>query len=244
MRNSEKIFATNFIVKLHSFIEPFLAEHLLKFKWGKEFTDSGTDHEVYLKQVWVDFSRISESLENLDNTPNLLKIDPFPTELVVVGIDEFIHFKYHYEVLHVKIISIIEYCSYIINSVYRLGIPTRKCSIYSILENRRTEKTQAARHLKELNKAFKDFRQVRNAIIHEGTFDIEKIKSIDTSILKQNLVPILEPLRKWYEERKDETKKKIIEEVQGSINKCGDIIVEMLNALEEELELNVTFLKC
>lgn len=243
MTNSEKLFGTQFILKLHDFIVPFLADHLINLKPGKEFTDSGSDYEVYLKRIWVDFNRISDSLENLDNTPKFLSVDPFPAELDKVGIDEFNYFKYHYEVLHIKIISVIEYCSYIINSVYRLGIPTRKCTIYSIFENRRTEKTKAAEYLKELNKTFENFRQVRNTMIHEGTFDIEKIESIDTSILKQDLVPILEPIKKWYEERKEKTKKEIRAEAERSIDLCGDLIVKILNALEGELELNVNFLK-
>lgn len=237
------IFKSGYVLTFFAPLSKFLGDHLIRSIDQKiNFNEFGTEYEIYLKTIWEDFMRINDSLENLNITPRFLKTDPFPEELLVVDINEFIYFKYHYEHFHIRIISIIDFCAYLINSTYRLGIPNRKCSVQTILENKRSGKTTAATLLREFNQEFLNFRKLRNTIVHEGKFDAERIESIDTSILNQDLVPIQQPIKKWFEERKKKAKEEVCMEVSNSITKCKQYIREILDALEPELKMNMEFL--
>ena len=130
-----------------------------------------------------------------------------------------------------------------INEVYRLGIPARKCNVYSILENLNTKGTATAIKLKEFESHFQGLKRKRNIIIHEGKLDSEEIKSIDSAIFSKEFLGEDKILTDWFNKRKQDEIGKVLKKIHQDNTDVVNFLVDISETLKEPFLNRYNFLK-
>ncbi|WP_272152103.1 Cthe_2314 family HEPN domain-containing protein [Tenacibaculum aiptasiae] len=206
----------------------------------QEFANIGSDKEKYLKEVFVNYMTIKNAIDNLKFIEIYLSIDPIPEHYLENGIDEIEYYRHHIESFHIKCASIIDYITLLLNHTLRLGIPKRKCNVYSITENTILKGSELITKLKALENEFKELKSNRNKIIHQGDFESESIKDIDSTLINgDGLFDFGEVLTEYLKNEKKEKILKTIENLNEQISKIefhlGEILEQLTPYIQEKI---------
>lgn len=241
---------SEFINRSKFFVEVFTINQKFTFSQMKTAVETGESHfnigtpsEKYAKKILFHFADLSNSLDSLELIPTFFSINKVPSYYLKNGIPEIDYYKYHLENHYIKISSTIDFSANFINEVYRLGIPTRKCNVYTILENLNTKDTESAVCLKKFERHFEKQKKVRNIIIHEGKHESEEIKSIDSSIMSKVFLGKEKILIDYFNTQKKLAISKVIEKIKQDNTDVSNYIKDIVESLTKPFINNYQFLK-
>ncbi len=235
---------SRFFVEVFTINQKFTFDQMkVAAKTGESHLNIGTLSEKYAKKILFDFADLSDSLDSLDLIPIFFSINKVPSFYLKNGIEEIDYYKYHLENHYIKITSLIDFTSNFINEVYGLGIPLRKCNVYSILENLNTKDTESAGLLKKFDSHFEKQKRVRNIIIHEGKHKSEEIKSIDSKIIGKFILGKEKILIDYFDNQKKEAVSKVIERIKKDNLDVSKFVSNIVESLKDPFLKRYKFLK-
>ena len=241
---SDSINRSKFFVEVFSINQKFtFAQMLDAIKIGESHFNIGTPSEKYAKKILFQFTDLSNSLNNLELIPTFFSINKVPSFYLKNGISEIDYYKYHLENHYIKISSTIDFSSNFINEVYRLGIPIRKCNVYTILENLNTKDTESAICLRKFERHFEKQKRIRNIIIHEGKHESEEIKSIDSNIMSTVFLGKEKLLTDYFNSQKQLAVSKVIDRIRQDNTDVSNFIKDIIESLTKPFLDNYNFLK-
>lgn len=162
---------------------------------GEQFRKLLHKDEEYVLDVFMTATRIVETVEQLRFVPIFLRNFPRRKRFNKYGINHPKYLQYHLETHFIKIATLLDQMAILINKVFRLGIPEKKCSVDAILENEHTRHSAAAKVLKTFDKSIQGIKSVRNLIVHRGIFNDEELNEIGMFYyLSENRAPDEEEL--------------------------------------------------
>lgn len=196
-----------------------------------EFTKYGTQKEIYLKEVFRLYIIINEAIDRTKHTETYLTIEKIPEHFSINEIEEVEYYRHHIEFFHIKCISILDYSINLLNHSLRLGIPTRKCSAYNIIENTILKGQPIVDKLKLFEKEISQLKRNRNIIIHQGDFESVALNEIDSKIFSNELFDFGVELTAYFEKEKQEKIKKTVEIINGLITNIENHVGELYECL-------------
>jgi hypothetical protein len=140
---------------------------------GEEFRKLLHDSEKYIVDVFFTAMSIVGTVEQLRFVPVFLRNFPGRKRFNQYGINHPKYLQYHLEMHFIKIATLLDQMAILINKVFRLGIPEKKCSVDTILENDHTRHSSSAKVLRSFDRSIQGVKSVRNFIVHRGVFDDE-----------------------------------------------------------------------
>lgn len=161
----------------------FSAEQISENRSGLHYLESGNERQNYQRKIWVDYINLNFEIERLNNVEVYFSIKHIPHHYKDGGISNLEYYNYHYEHFRIKSISIIDYLVLLINHCLQLGIPTRKCNVYSITENTILKSSDLIKSLKKFDDEFIQLRSDRNKIIHEGSIEPDSLVQLNSIIM-------------------------------------------------------------
>lgn len=196
----------------------FHPEQIRENNSGLTFHESGTPRQNYLRKIWTNYINLKWELERLNNVEVYFSIDKIPEHYTEGGIHNLEYYNYHYEHFRIKSISIVDYLVLFINHCLQMGIPVRKCNVFSITENTNIKDSELVQSLKDFENDISVLRRDRNKIIHEGTFE------------PQSMVPLNDVIIEYEESFIDED-----DVEQGELKK--EEIIKAIAHLKKEIEM-------
>lgn len=205
-----------------------LLTHLLEFNGSKKAFENKTESTEfkkfeYLKKIHSLRVTIDDAIENIKNVNVFISIDKMPEHYTDNGISARDYYRHHVEHFHIQCISIIDYTMHLINHTLNLGIPDRKCSYYSIVENKNVKKTSLAQKMTNFHKDFEKIRASRNKIIHKGNFEFDSLTAIDSTIIDSDVKKKLD-IDSGFLEYLEKERKEII---KNTINEFDSVLKKM-----------------
>lgn len=244
MSLSNKLYRTNFFVQVFTLNQKFTFNHLrISIDTGENHLDIGTESEKFAKKILFSFIDFTKSLDLLEEIPVFLQIKSVPKFYLKNGISEINYYKYHLENHYIKITSILDYTAAFVNNVYRLGIPSRKCNIYALTENLNLKQTEVGKILHDFESHFKDIKRKRNLIIHEGKYENEQLKKLDSTLISDSFLKSEKILAEWFVERKKHELNKIISMLIDNQNSICEYLIKLLDNLLPVFYDSYNFLK-
>lgn len=141
-----------------------------------------TEKEKYMISVSEVVFSISNTLDELKHIPIYFKYFPKYKSYTKNRIFHDDYMKYHLKNYYIRINTLLDQLALLINEVYELGLPTRRCSIEAVIENKNTKNTTTIKYLKALKKGIQGVKRLRNLIVHEGYYHDKKIFNLGTYI--------------------------------------------------------------
>lgn len=148
------------------------------------FHDFGSPRLKYLKKIWTNYINLKWELERLKNVEVYFSIEKIPDHYSEGGINNLEYYNYHFEHFRIKSISIVDYLVLFINHCLQMGIPVKKCNIYSFTENTIVKDGDLVQSLKAFEKDISNLKKDRNKIIHEGTFEPQSMIPLNDVIVE------------------------------------------------------------
>jgi hypothetical protein len=204
--------------------------------------ESCTPRENYLRRIWTSYINLSWELERLNNVNIYFSIDKIPEYYTQKGILNLEYYNYHYEYFRIKSVSILDYLVLFVNHCLQMGIPMKKCNIYSITENTNLKDSELAKSLNDFDKEISKLRIDRNKIIHEGTFEPESLRSLNDIIIEYEENCIHESDIAQGELKKDEIIKNI-DQFNYEIKMINANVEIVLNCLIPHIKQQVNIFK-
>lgn len=224
-------------------VQPIYSEHWkLASKSDNKFEELGTDKEKYLKELFVYFTTIQESVEKLSQVKTYLSIDDVPKHYIDHDIEEIEYYRYHIENFHVKCISNIDYTTLLLNHSLKIGIPNRNCNVYSITENTNFKGTNLSTKLKAFDTEFQEMKTGRNKIVHQGNFESNELSEIDSNIFSPLISEIMgKDLINHLSSEKDKKVSETIQKFEKQITRIqfhiGEILEELTPYIERQIKI-------
>lgn len=244
MSLSDSFNRSKFFVEVFTINQKFtFTQMMTAAKTGESHLNIGTSSEKYAKKILFQFGDLLDSLDSLDLIPIFFSINKVSSSYLKKGVSEIEYYKYHLENHYIKISSIIDFSSNFINKVYRLGIPLKRCNVYTILENLNTKGTESAVLLKKFERHFEKQKKIRNIIIHEGKYESEEIKSIDSNIMSKIFLGKEKILIDYFNNQKQVAISKVIEKITQDNNDVSKFVSDIVESLTEPFLYNYKFLK-
>lgn len=206
-----------------------------------ELSDVEKSKEKYVKKLYTLYLTINDGLVEINHIETFMKIDPIPSYYVENGIDEKDYYKHHVENFHVQCISIIDYICHLINHAKQIGLPDRRCSIHSILDNENLKNSDLCRTLKSLDKSFLEIRQNRNKIIHKGKFKLDALTEIDSTLISTGIIEYEQSFLDYIKEERDQKIEAAVETFQKQVkileDAVGKIYYELVKDINRQLKI-------
>lgn len=167
----------------HQEIHTKYAKEIKRYgEYTKEVKELFSSREKYMIAVSEIVFSITNTLDELKHIPIYFKYFPNYKSYPKNRIYRDDYMKYHLKNYYIRINTIQDQLSLLVNEIYELGLPTRKCNVEAIIENRNTKNTETIKLLKEFKKAIQGITRLRNLIVHEGYFSDKKIFNLGTMI--------------------------------------------------------------
>ena len=244
MALSDKFNGTQFFIEVFTINQGFTFDQMKDIlPKGKSHMDIGTPSQKYAKKIFFQYLDFASSVDILEEIPIFFSIPKIPSYYLKQGMSEIQYYKYHMENHYIKISSIIDFSAHFVNDVCRLGIPARKCNVFSVTENLNIVDTQVAETLKKFQSHFKDLKRKRNIIIHQGRDVNEEIKSLNETIFPKSIVEKQKNLIKWFHEKREKETKNILKMLDDNNNAVCDFLIELCDNLREPFLYNHNYLK-
>lgn len=220
----------------------FHAQQIRENNSETSFYESITPKEKYLRKIWIKYINLNWEIERLNSVKVFFSINKIPDHYTQGGINNLEYYNYHYEYFRIKSISIIDYLVLFVNHCLKMGIPDRKCNVYSITENTNLKDSELVQCLIEFEKDISDLKKDRNKIIHEGTFESQTMAPLNDIILEYEENFIDEKNIEQGELKKEEITK-IIEHFNLEIIMINAHVEKVLNALIPYIKKQVQIFK-
>lgn len=189
-----------------------------------------TKREKYMISVSEIIFSISNTLDELKQIPIYFKYFPKYKSYIQNRIFHDDYMKYHLKNYYIRISTLLDQLALLINEVYELGLPTRRCSVESVIENKNTKETKTIVYFKALKKGIEGIKRLRNLAVHEGYFHDKKIFNLGTFIfLSSNLEDVdYETEIKWLS-------KTIVKEKMEQFDNNNEALTKMIENIYNEL---------
>jgi hypothetical protein len=157
---------------------------------GGEWRKLLTNDEKYVVNVLLAAMRIVDIIDQLRAVPVFLRNFPRRGRFRQYGINHLMYLRYHLEMHFIKTATLLDQMAILMNHVFRLGFPEKRCTIEAIIENDNTKNTSAARKMKMFGKSIEGIKSVRNRIVHHGILKDEDFDELAPYyFLSENLGP-------------------------------------------------------
>jgi hypothetical protein len=206
------------------------------------FHDFGSPSQKYLKRIWTNYINLKWELKRLHNVEIFFTIDKIPDHYNQGGIHNLEYYNYHYEHFRIKSISVVDYLLLFINHCLQIGIPLKKCNIYSITENTNIKNSDLVQSLKDFDQEISHLKTDRNKIIHEGTFEPQSMVPLNDLILEYEENVIDEDDIEKGELKREEINKAITH-FRNEINMINAHVEIVLNNLIPHIKKQVEIIK-
>jgi len=173
------------------------------------------DYEYELLRIIADIFR---EIDQLLFIPKF--IDDFPLDYSFISEGNYIY--YHYTNHFVKLSTIVEQFSYLINCFYRLNLDKKDCKVEKIIQ--KTNLTcRSLKILKDFNSKINDKKRMRNEIVHRGIVDDNELNNlVGFSYWESYLIDKNSLFKEFFEDAlidKLKAKKQLIEQTLKEDNK-------------------------
>ena len=188
--------------------------------------------DLYNMDVFYRLSNIIDILNDIDNVKVFLKNYPFSKKSKKNKIAKTVYTIYHLEVYFIKMVSLRDRLSLLINTVYDLGLPDKEAKIYLLSKMKQLKGSNLIKLLKNFDDELQRRSIVsgRNLINHAVNYDDEKLQYIRMCEMVKDKVGGAEDIV-------DLMMKKYIEEKEGIIKKNKEFIESFLNKFLDEIKL-------
>lgn len=157
-------------------------------------------------------------------------------------IEEIAYYKYHFENYYIRISSVLDFISHLVNCIYQLGYNNHICNIQNLIENNNIKNSEASKALSNIKKYLDKYRSVRNKIVHSGENELKIIGlledlTIEFSFLNDNSKNDI--FLKWKKSDSIEKKNLIISECNFMINEyliITDLYIKLLASMKTVFE--------
>jgi hypothetical protein len=233
----------DFALFIFEIVRPIYSSHWeIARETDDKFEDIGTEKEKYLKKLFVYFTTIQESVEKLIHVKTYLSIENVPKHYTDNEIEEIEYYRYHIENFHIKCVSNIDYTTLLLNHSLKIGIPNRKCGVYSITENTNFIGSDLSAKLKAFDTEFQEMKSGRNKIVHQGNFESKELSEIDSNIFSPLITEIMgENLIKHVSEGKAKKVSETIQKFEKQILRIqfhiGEILEELTPYIKRQIKI-------
>ena len=190
--------------------------------------------KIYIIDVFYAISDILNTIDQLEYVPIFLRRFPIRKYYAEEGISHPKYLRYHIENHFIRLSTLSDQIAILVNEIFNLGLPHKKCSIELLLEIKHLKNTEILKLLKSLRKGIQGVKTIRNDIIHRGIFvdkefsEIEKIHLIYEDVeTKNNIIS--------YADVRSITREYIKEKIDFLV-KNNDTIFGYLNLLFNSLD--------
>jgi hypothetical protein len=168
----KKIYKSVFVQKLITYTTDILierykrhpSEHSSKFN----LTIPENPIEELLNSIQSHIIPIEDYLKDLTLIPIFLSIERAQISSSYSAMSEEEYFKYHYDNFIIRIVTVIDICGKLGNTVYELNIPEKNCNGFTFVNTPSVRDLDCAFKLTELIEYLEPFRSTRHIKIHKG----------------------------------------------------------------------------
>jgi hypothetical protein len=203
---------------------------------GTPFELFGSEKEKHIKRIFNKYITIQEHMEKLEKTPIFFQTPELIPIFKKKGIEEMEFYQYVFENFIIRITSALDLCGKLGDEVFQLNIQEKYCNWYAFANHKTMMGSASSKILNDFADYLDKTKDHRHLIIHKGGFESEEIKSIDSTIYGlDEVVPLTEPLKEWYDKRKEDEMKKQIDNINDKIAKSIDFISDFVSTLDKNL---------
>lgn len=124
--------------------------------------------EHYTWQTFGKALAIHDTARRLEHAKGLVRLYPSPKDFESIGITRDKWVEYHLCYFIINLASIPDLCLLLTNTVFKLGMPERLCTLESIIKNDWVAETEVPKALRNLDKVVEEHRTLRNLHVHRG----------------------------------------------------------------------------
>lgn len=241
-RLNKKENESKFLSILLSKVKDVYAKHLGIYIDQKEkpeiaFEEYGEKNEISLKRIFKRYNNISDSLEKL------LLIEKFIKSNFVIDfcknneLNEIDYYQYNFENFLVRLVGLLDLCAKIGNEVYELDIEERKCNWYRFTNHQNIIGKKCCTVLLSFSHYLQSIKDYRHIILHAGGFESDQIKSIESKIFNERLIPLEKPIKDWFESQKNEEIKRLVDFINNKIENALNYTYDFLDSMDADLKI-------
>jgi len=124
--------------------------------------------EHYTWQAFGKASVIHDTARRLEHAKEFVSVFPSPKGFERKGITRDKWVEYHLSYFVVTLASIPDLCLLLTNTIFKLGMPERLCTLESVTKNDWVAETEVPKTLRGLDKVVEEHRTLRNLHVHKG----------------------------------------------------------------------------
>lgn len=200
-----------------------------------DYRKKGSKDDLIIKETFFNVSNLKTEFEKISKIPILIENITLVYKLKENEVTEIFLIQYHYENFITRLVSLADIVAKVVNSVYELGIETKYCNCYPVMNRPEIVGTKTSTKLKELYEYLDDFRNNRHIIIHKGGFESEEIKSIDSNIFDESIIPLEDILKDWFEGNKNQEIKNLQLKMSEQIDKTDNLLAEIFESMKDKM---------
>jgi hypothetical protein len=153
------------------------------YKLGKQNRHLFTPGEEYIQSVFDIYTRLLNTIDQLNYIPAFLSRLPSKTHLETNAITELNYVQYHLEVYVHKMHTVLEIMRLLVNEVYAFGLKEKDCSWENLRKFPGMNNSQAGKILNSYFKSFKDIIDIRHYNSHRGIFKDSAMEELGLHVL-------------------------------------------------------------
>lgn len=200
-----------------------------------DYRKKGSKDDLIIKETFFNVSNLKTEFEKISKIPLLIENISLTDKLKENKVSEIFLIQYHYENFITRLVSLADIVAKVVNSVCDLRIETKYCNCYPVMNRPEIAKTDTSTKLKELYDYLDNFRNNRHIIIHKGGFESDEIKSIDSNIFDESIIPLEDILKDWFEGNKNQEIKNLQNKMNEHIDKTDLLLAEIFETMKDRM---------
>jgi len=237
MKFLETEFSKNLITKYARLTAIFMKHFLANVGDVKinDYRKKGSKDDLIIKETFINVSNLKTEFDKISKIPLLIENIMLNDKLKEKEVTEIFLIQYNYENFITRLVSLADIVAKVVNSVCELGIETKYCNCYPVMNRPEIAGTDTSTKLKELYDYLDIFRNNRHIIIHKGGFESDEVKSIDSNIFDESIIPLEDILKEWFKGNKDEEIKNLQNKMNEHIEKVDIILAEIFETMKDKI---------
>lgn len=200
-----------------------------------DYREKGSREDLIIKETFFNVSNLRKEFEKISKIPFLIENITLHDKLKENEVTEIFLIQYHYENFITRFVSLADIVAKVVNSVYELGIETKYCNCYPVMNRPEIAGTNTSTKLKELYDYLDNFRNNRHIIIHKGGFESKEIKSIDSNIFDESIIPLEDILKDWFEGNKNQEINNLQVRMSEQIDKTDLLLAKIFESMKDKM---------
>ncbi|WP_321435727.1 Cthe_2314 family HEPN domain-containing protein [uncultured Bacteroides sp.] len=192
--------------------------------------------EKKLKIIFRRYQIVSDHFKKIELCKKLISSETALDYCIENNITEIEYYQYHYETFVTTTISLLDLLAGLGNEVYNLGLKKTKCNPTNFNKFSKSKSRKSALILKSFEKYLSQLKKERNIIIHSGGYESEKIESINSKIINNELIQMDSILLDWFSQQKKEKIELLADSIDTAINKYSEFVLCFFESMNEELK--------